>query len=204
MVECNMHVAGGQVKPLNRGVSSIYKSVENLDCSFLHVDKESLMQPRPAVAGTCGSTGLLQGLEAAKAKRPTADRIQLPEVYYRCSTSGYNCNYLASTSGANCSYCGAHQHTSPMTLLPLELESVKKNIVDKLVEEDEDVKKAPCSTGQGFVRENITYLVTDNLEVMTSTTIRSIQVLNRLKVATLADLESTDISVGITQVIFYP
>jgi hypothetical protein len=65
------------VKALDRGVSSIYKSVENLDCSFLHVDKESLMQPRPAVAGTSGSTGLLQGLEAAKAKRPTADMIQL-------------------------------------------------------------------------------------------------------------------------------
>jgi hypothetical protein len=54
------------------------------------------------------------------------------------------------------------------------------------------------------VRENITYMVTDNLEVMISTTIRSTQILNRLKVATLADLESTDISVGITQVNFYP
>jgi hypothetical protein len=43
-------------------------------------------------------------------------------------------------------------------------------------------------------------MVTDNLEVMPSTTIRSIQVLNQLKVATLADL---DISVGITQVNFY-
>jgi hypothetical protein len=46
-------------------------------------------------------------------------------------------------------------------------------------------------------------MVTDNLEVMPSTTIRSIQVLNQLKVATLADLDTTDISVGITQVNFY-
>jgi hypothetical protein len=93
-----------------------------------------------------------------------------------------------------------------MTVLPGELESQKKEIIDKLVEDDLDVGKARLSTGtgQGFVRENITYMVTDNLEVMPSTTIRSIEVLNQLKVASLADLDTTDISVGITQVSFYP
>jgi hypothetical protein len=190
------------VKSLDRGVSSIYKSVENVDSSFLNVDKENLMQPRLAVAGTCGSTGLLQGLEAAKAKRPTADRIQLPEVYYRCSTSGYLSSSTGTRSRSCCRYC----YTQPMTVLPGELESQKKEIIDKLVEDDLDVGKARLSTGtgQGFVRENITYMVTDNLEVMPSTTIRSIEVLNQLKVASLADLDTTDISVGITQVSFYP
>jgi hypothetical protein len=196
------------VKSLDRGVSSIYKSVENVDSSFLNVDKENLMQPRLAVAGTCGSTGLLQGLEAAKAKRPTADRIQLPEVYYRCTsgrTRGY-CTYLSSSTGTRSRSCCRYCYTQPMTVLPGELESQKKEIIDKLVEDDLDVGKARLSTGtgQGFVRENITYMVTDNLEVMPSTTIRSIQVLNQLKVATLADLDTTDISVGITQVSFYP
>jgi hypothetical protein len=196
-----MHIAGGQVKALDVRMSKIYNSVEKLDRSFLHVDKESPMRPRPAVAGTCGSTGLLQGLEAAKAKRPTKVRIQLPRVYYQCSSR--HCTSLSSSSGTLCSSCHDYYHTQPMTVLPGELKSLKKTIVDKFVEEVQDIKKASCSTGQGFVRENITY-ITDNLEVMTSTTIRSIQVLNRLKVATLADLESTDISVGITQVNFYP
>jgi hypothetical protein len=195
------------VKSLDRGVSSIYKSVENVDSSFLNVDKENLMQPRLAVAGTCGSTGLLQGLEAAKAKRPTADRIQLPEVYYRCTsgrTRGY-CTYLSSSTGTRSRSCCRYCYTQPMTVLPGELESQKKEIIDKLVEDDLDVGKARLSTGtgQGFVRENITYMVTDNLEVMPSTTIRSIEVLNQLKVASLADLDTTDISVGITQVNFY-
>jgi hypothetical protein len=190
------------VKSLDRGVSSIYKSVENVDSSFLNVDKENLMQPRLAVAGTCGSTGLLQGLEAAKAKRPTADRIQLPEVYYRCTsgrTRGY-CTYLSSSTGTRSRSCCRYCYTQPMTVLPGELESQKKEIIDKLVEDDLDVGKARLSTGtgQGFVRENIT------LEVMPSTTIRSIEVLNQLKVASLADLDTTDISVGITQVSFYP
>jgi hypothetical protein len=196
------------VNSLDRGVSSIYKSVENVDSSFLNVDKENLMQPRLAVAGTCGSTGLLQGLEAAKAKRPTADRIQLPEVYYRCTsgrTRGY-CTYLSSSTGTRSRSCCRYCYTQPMTVLPGELESQKKEIIDKLVEDDLDVGKARLSTGtgQGFVRENITYMVTDNLEVMPSTTIRSIEVLNQLKVASLADLDTTDISVGITQVSFYP
>jgi hypothetical protein len=135
------------------------------------------MQPRLAVAGTCGSTGLLQGLEAAKAKRPTADRIQLPEVYYRCTsgrTRGY-CTYLSSSTGTRSRSCCRYCYTQPMTVLPGELESQKKEIIDKLVEDDLDVGKARLSTGtgQGFVRENITYMVTDNLEVMPSTTIRS-------------------------------
>jgi hypothetical protein len=104
------------VKALDRGVSSIYKSVENLDCSFLHVDKESLMQPRPAVAGTSGSTGLLQGLEAAKAKRPTADMIQLPGVYYQCDSGDGSCTYQSSSNGTLCSSCAEYEHTRPLTV----------------------------------------------------------------------------------------
>jgi hypothetical protein len=59
---------------------------------------------------------------------------------------------------------------------------------------------ATCSSSQGFVQANITYMVTDSLEIMPSTTIKSIKVLNKLKVPTLADLESDDITVSVTQV----
>uniref|UniRef100_A0A7I4BLS4 Uncharacterized protein n=1 Tax=Physcomitrium patens TaxID=3218 RepID=A0A7I4BLS4_PHYPA len=82
-----------------------------------------------------------------------------------------------------------------MSVLPGDLKSLKKDIIDKLVQED----LATCPSNRGFVRENITYKVTENLEVMPSTTIRSIQVLNKLMVATLAHLESIDVVVSITQ-----
>ncbi|KAG0556129.1 hypothetical protein KC19_11G028500 [Ceratodon purpureus] len=198
--------AGGQVKVLNRGISSIFDSVEKLDCSFLHVEKKSLMQPRPAVAGTCVSTGLLQGLEAAERKRPSKESIDLPKVYYRCN-SGQTCRVLSVASGTRCATCNYGQccYNQPMTIPPAELDTLKEKILKAFVEEESNdvVANATCSTGQGFVRENITYMVTDSLEVMPSTTIRSIQVLNKLKVATLADLENTDINVGITQVALY-
>lgn len=181
------------------GISSVFASVGKLDRSFLHVDKESLLQPRPAVAGTCESTGLLQGLEAPQATRPAKENIQLPAVYYRC-TSG-QCSTLSSTQGISCSPCSktyrnAYIFNQPLTVRPEELESLKATIIEQL----HPVEKATCSTGQGFVRENITYMVTDNLEVMPSTTIRSIRVLNLLRVASLTDMESTDIDLGITQV----
>ncbi|KAG0556132.1 hypothetical protein KC19_11G028600 [Ceratodon purpureus] len=194
---------GCQVKALDHGISSIFDSVEKLDCSFLHVEKKSLMQPRPAVAGTCVSTGLLQGLEAAERKRPSKESIDLPKVYYRCN-SGQTCRVLSVASGTRCATCNYGQccYNQPMTIPPAEIDSLKEKILEALVEEESsDVASATCSTGQGFVRENITYMVTDSLEVMPSTTIRSIQVLNKLKVATLADMESTDINVGITQIL---
>ncbi|KAG0600349.1 hypothetical protein M758_11G026600 [Ceratodon purpureus] len=201
---------GGQVKALDHGISSIFDSVEKLDCSFLHVEKKSLMQPRPAVAGTCVSTGLLQGLEAAERKRPSKESIELPNVYYRCN-SGTACPMLSVASGTRCEDCvksyrnsnsNNYCYNQPMTIPRAEIDSLKEKILEALVEEEpNDVASATCSTGQGFVRENITYMVTDSLEVMPSTTIRSIQVLNKLKVATLADMESTDINVGITQIL---
>ena len=192
------HVAGGQVTGLG-GASCIYESVEKLDSSFMNVDKKSLLQPRPAFAGACGSTGLLQGVEAAKMKRPTVDMIELPSEYYRCDSGSKSC-YISRTMGTSC--CCLSYLNRKMSVLSRDIQSIKESIIKSIVDKLEPVAEATCSStgNQGFVRENITYMVTDSLEVMPSTTIRSINVLNALQVATLADLESTDSIVGITQV----
>lgn len=186
--------AGGRVKALDLGISSIFKSVEKLDRSFLHVDKTSLMQPGPAL-----STGLLQCLEAGKTKlRPAT--IELPGVYYRTSCDCYSSmNQLSITEGTRCT-CDHGTYSEEMSIPSGDLESLKKDIFDKLFQ-DLDSEGATCSSDRGFVSENVTYMVTDNLEVMPSTTVRSIQVLNKFKVATLADLESTDVSIGIIEIL---
>jgi len=88
-----------------------------------------------------------------------------------------------------------------MTVLPKDLEELEAAIVDHV---KDPVVEASSSTGQGFVKESMTYMVTDSLEILPSTTIRSIKVLNKLKVATLSDLESSDITVSITQVYLHP
>ncbi|KAG0600352.1 hypothetical protein M758_11G026900 [Ceratodon purpureus] len=115
---------GGQVEALDRGISSIFDSVEKLDCSFLHVDKKSLMQPRPAVAGTRVSTGLLQGLEAAERKRPSKESLELPSVYYRCSNK--HCSLLSSTQGVICEICLCNSYTISMTVPLVEMARVMK------------------------------------------------------------------------------
>ncbi|XP_024403708.1 uncharacterized protein [Physcomitrium patens] len=191
--------AGGRVKALDLGISSLHKSVEKLDRSFLHVDKASLTQIRPAVVDTCVSTGLLQCLEAGETK-PRPATFELPGVYYRTNCVCYGSqNKLSSTRGTRCTH-GCGTYNQEMRLLSGDRESLEKGILDKLVH-DLDLEKATCSSDRGFVRENVTYMVTDNLEVMPSTTVRCIQVLNKLKVATLADLESTDVSIGIIEIL---
>ena len=168
----------------------------------MNVDKKSLLQPRPAVAGACGSTGLLQGVEAAEMKHPTVKMIELPSEYYRCSSSFGSACYISTTTEC-CTNCNSqYARNQRLSVLPADIQSIKESIINSFVDKLEPVEEATCSStgNQGFVRENITYMVTDSLEVMPSTTIRSIKVLNTLKVATLADLESTDSIVGITQV----
>lgn len=84
-----------------------------------------------------------------------------------------------------------------MTVLPKDLAELE----EELMQLEDPVEKAEhASGGQGFVKKNITYIVTDSLEIMPPTSIRSINVLNKLHIPTLADLESTDITITITEV----
>jgi len=52
----------------------------------------------------------------------------------------------------------------------------------------------------GFVKANSTFIVTDNLEIMPLTTNKSVNLLSKLNVDSLADLEGNDITVSLTQV----
>ncbi|CAI5481994.1 unnamed protein product [Closterium sp. Yama58-4] len=47
----------------------------------------------------------------------------------------------------------------------------------------------------GFVKETLTFMVTDNLEFYPSSTIKSISLLNTLGVKSMADLESCETTV---------
>ena len=134
-------------------------------------------------------------------KCPIVDMIELPSEYFSCN-NGLECGYISRTMGT--SYCSSSYRKEQLSVLPRDIQGIKASIIKSIVDKLEPVEEATCSStgNQGFVRENITYMVTDSLEVMPSTTIRSINVLNALKVATLAELESTDSTVSITQVNF--
>ncbi|KAG0611736.1 hypothetical protein M758_7G161400 [Ceratodon purpureus] len=193
--------AGVAAKGLG-GISSLFASMKQLDSSLLHVDKAYLMQPRPAVTDTCNSIALVQVLNAAKLK--SLDLL-LPGKYYRCN-GGRNCYNLSSTEGTPCTTCPADYYRRPTcfggqiySVIPEDREIMQNGIMERL--SVESVMEGVCSTGQGFVSDSITYMVTDELEVMTSTTIKNIEVLNKLKVATLSDVERSDVVVNLTQIL---
>ena len=121
-------MAGGQIRGLG-GASCIYESVEKLDSSFMSVDKKRLLQPRPAVAGACGSTGLLQGVEAANKKLLTVDMIELPSVYYWCGKN-YGCP-VSRTSGL-CSCTPQYSRNQRLSVLPADIQSIKESIINVL------------------------------------------------------------------------
>jgi hypothetical protein len=54
--------------------------------------------------------------------------------------------------------------------------------------------------GAGYVKENTTFMITDDLEIYATSTIKSIMLLNKLKVENMSDLDSLEITVGVTQV----
>ncbi|KAG0611735.1 hypothetical protein M758_7G161300 [Ceratodon purpureus] len=183
------------------GISSLFKSVKQLDGSLLHVDKEYLLQPAPGVTGTYKSIGLFQGLSAAKLK---SFEVELPKGYYGCNSNA--CYNLSSTAGTPCNPCRGRYHNGSFSFAgqlysigPGDLEKAKKEIVRKF--SDDSVKKGACPTDRGFVRDSITYMVTDQLEIMPSITVKDTEVLNKLKVATLSDLESSDFAVNINQIL---
>ncbi len=56
------------------------------------------------------------------------------------------------------------------------------------------------SAGAGYVKENTTFMITDDMEIYATSTIKSIVLLNKLKVENMSDLHSLEITVGVTQI----
>jgi hypothetical protein len=67
-----------------------------------------------------------------------------------------------------------------------------------LTESQESLSTEPA--GVGYVKENTTFMITDDMEIYATSTIMSIVLLNKLKVENMRDLDSLEITVGVTQV----
>ncbi len=80
------------------------------------------------------------------------------------------------------------------------------SMTEEIVESPESLaprllSEAPAITA-GYVKENTTFMITDDMEIYPTSTIKSIVLLNKLKVENMSDLDSIEIAVGITQVKF--
>lgn len=59
------------------------------------------------------------------------------------------------------------------------------------------------SSGAGYVKDTVTFIITDGLEISPSSTITSINLLNKLNVKDLSDLAERNVSVGPNEVRSY-
>ncbi len=158
-------------------ISNIFKSVDNLNASLMNIGcKDILLSPQPAWGFRASSLLRIQGAESD------------PTTYYMCS---------------NCQTC--KQPGSP-TIMTRKLGDLcprcKYPMFSALTESQESLptKLESKPAGAGYVKENTTFMITDDIEIFATSAIKSIVLLNKLKVQNMSDLDSLEITVGVTQV----
>ncbi|GBG81080.1 hypothetical protein CBR_g31638 [Chara braunii] len=67
-----------------------------------------------------------------------------------------------------------------------------------------EVEVEPTVTGtSGFVKEGFTFMITDDLQIFRLSTIRSIQLLNEMKITNMGDLSGVQVNVGKEEVTYF-
>lgn len=98
------------------------------------------------------------------------------------SAQTYPCTNKVSTNyNVRCKDCSSGKMTVAVTLVEDSCPPVKSNVARR------DIK--------GFVKETVTFIVTDDLEMFLASTIKTVGLLNRVRVGKIEDLESLDVEV---------
>lgn len=153
-------------------ITNLYNSVDKLQSMFMSADKSHLLEP----SVMCTDPNDILRIKSA------------PIVYYVCG-SQRNCgrgstHYMATQSGGRCA-CGQ----------PLGYEVQLQNPVP--VEQEPAMPAAAVpSRGGGYVKETVTFIITNKLEISPASTITSINLLNKLNVRDLSDLGERNVNVG--------
>lgn len=164
-------------------ITNLYNSVDKLQSMFMSADKSHLLEP----SVMCTDPNDILRIKSA------------PIVYYVCGSqrggsTHYNMDdgpfssgktlykatqsthYMATQSGGRCA-CGQ----------PLGYEVQLQNPVPG---------PAVPSRGGGYVKETVTFIITNELEISPASTITSINLLNKLNVRDLSDLGERNVNVG--------
>lgn len=147
-------------------LTNVYNSVNKLDSMFMNADKSRLLEPNVMSAD---SNELL--------------RVQSSRTnYYLCGaqlSQGGSTHHMATQAGGRCA-CGR-----PM-IFPVKLQNPCNEVNSN----------SGGSSGGGYVKETVTFIITDELEISPASTITSINLLNKLKVQNLSDLVERNANVG--------
>ncbi|KAH7352078.1 hypothetical protein KP509_19G028900 [Ceratopteris richardii] len=154
-------------------LTTLYSSLQKMNASNLLIEKKELLRPPcPPLLARLWKFSTDLNLKPLPA---------LPATVYKCNYS-YSCmDSVSATRGGNC----RKGHKAAMTeAIPLDIA-------------DEDMN-TPSSSG--FVQSYLTFIVSDDLNIMPASTIESIIMLNKHGVKNLADLYSVDGKVSSEQV----
>ncbi|GJP36401.1 hypothetical protein CLOM_g20912 [Closterium sp. NIES-68] len=191
---------GGITAKRSVGIFNVFSSADKLDRSYMKVDKSFVVNPSPPE----GTQVHLLGWQEVR-QQPASGG------YFTCSTSNHL--YVALGPGAKCGSCGRimtqnieprHGYTlnESATLYTCYCRSYLANSETSCDccgnYMDQQLTLVPVVAEQlsgGFVKETLTFMVTDNLEFFPSSTIKSISLLNTLGVKSMADLESYETTV---------
>ena len=159
---------------------NIYHSIDNLGTVYLqpNVNKETLLKSKLHISGGGG------GGSGVPLKSPDFASSVKTRKLYRCSTEDFNryrpfcvaCNlHVAYHNFSTCPSCSYSMNT-------------ELNFVD------------PPSTKGGYVKEVVTYMVMDDLEVKTMCTTSTLTLLNKFNVKELGILEEKVVDLGMDEV----
>ncbi|XP_065622823.1 uncharacterized protein LOC112000069 [Quercus suber] len=154
---------------------NIYDSIENLSTTYLqpNVNKETLLKHKVHISSGTGEVPLLL---------PDIESSPTSRKFFRCSRlQNNNCyGYVADDGSALCPSC--------QVSMTRDL-----SFVDPLTSDNS------VSSGGGYVKGVVTYMIMDDLEVKPMSTISSITLLNKLNVKQLGDLEEKVVELGMDE-----
>ncbi|EFJ06830.1 hypothetical protein SELMODRAFT_430394 [Selaginella moellendorffii] len=167
------------------GVARIFTSVQQMDDAVMHVDKKLLVDPQAPE----GFMDKLLGIENALASSGGAAASFKPSdhSFYRCS-SGRLCPAIAMDDNTQrCTTCGFVMNV-PVQVLASPAAATRP-------------AKPPSSSSQGFVKENVTFMITDDLQIFPVSVAKSVALMSMYKVEAVSDLETIELQLGPVEVL---
>ncbi|XP_031093782.1 uncharacterized protein LOC115998365 [Ipomoea triloba] len=158
-------------------LGNLYSSIKNISQTYLqpNLNRDVLLNPKIATPSFNVPLLLAAGGGASQAKK-----------FYVCTGSnGYACGRrsISEDPKAICPNCRSYISSEASYVAPV---------------------KADCSSrdnesGGGFVKGVVTYMVTDDLKVMTQSTISTITIMNDFNIKDFGSVEEKDVRVGVDE-----
>jgi hypothetical protein len=151
-------------------ISNLYKSVDKLNATYMTTEKTFWLKPHKSFICYNGSPRI---------------EYAIPPIYYACGNANrdFDSKHQLSTRAGQRCVCG-HELTNQLHFLdhPSSYFSSSSANPDQMI--------------PGFVKETVTFIITDDLNILPISTITRIILLNQLEVKDLSELEEITVTVG--------